>query len=192
MLRTSKFRDLALQRQENKRKRDEIVNENIRSHLWNDGKLNSEDETTCSKEILEQYKLYVELADRVSQRRGIANSFFLLVNSSSVVILGSLGVSFQDASPWLFVFPTVILVCICVVWSYLVRSYSQLNSGKWKVVGALEERLPASPWWKAEWQALGEGKDRSLYWPLTHLEQWVPWIFILLYAGTLSIVLTHV
>ena len=25
------------------------------------------------------------------------------------------------------------------------------------VVGALEERLPASPYWKAEWQVLGEG-----------------------------------
>lgn len=192
MLGVSSFKECVLRRKKKKKKREKRVNKRIRSDLWNGDKGDVTEGITYSQGVLEQYKLYVELADRVSQRRGIANSFFLLVNSSAVIILGSLGVSFQDASPWLFVFPTVILVCICVVWFYLVRSYSQLNSGKWKVVGALEERLPASPWWRAEWQALGEGKDRSLYWPLTHLEQWVPWIFILLYAGTLAIVLTQV
>lgn len=192
MLGVSSFKECVLRRKKKKKKREKRVNKRIRSNLWNGDKDDVTEGITYSQGVLEQYKLYVELADRVSQRRGIANSFFLLVNSSAVIILGSLGVSFQDASPWLFVFPTVILVCICVVWFYLVRSYSQLNSGKWKVVGALEERLPASPWWRAEWQALGGGKDRSLYWPLTHLEQWVPWIFVLLYAGTLAIVLTQV
>ena len=138
---------------------------------------------------MEQYKLYVELADRVSQRRGVANSFFLLVNSAAVVILGSLGITLDQVSPWLLVFPTVVLVCICGVWLYMVRSYGQLTSGKWKVIGMMEERLPASPWWRAEWQALGEGKDRSLYWPLTHIEKWVPLVFVLLYIVMLTMAL---
>ncbi len=182
MLKRSERRTIAAEREE------QII-ENIHSNLWNDDKNDIKDDLTYGEALLEQYKLYVELADRVSQRRGVANSFFLLVNSSAVVILGSLGVSFKAASPWLFVFPTVILICICIVWFYLVRSYSQLNSGKWKVVGVMEERLPASPWWRAEWQALGAGKDRSLYWPLTHLEKWVPLVFVLLYAGMLAIAL---
>ena len=71
----------------------------------------------------------------------------------------------------------------------MVKSYGQLNTGKWQVVGVMEERLPASPWWRAEWQALGEGKDRSLYWPLTHIEKWVPLVFVLLYVGMLTIAL---
>ena len=185
----SSLKEFASCRKERKNKRDKQINEKIRSNLWNDDRDNVAEEITYSQGLLEQYKLYVELADRVSHRRGVANSYFLLMNSSAVVILGSLGVSFQNTSRWFFVFPTVILICICIVWFYLVRSYSQLNSGKWKVVGALEERLPSSPWWKAEWQALGEGKDRSLYWPFTHIEKWVPWIFVLLYVGTLTIVL---
>ena len=161
----------------------------IRSNLWNDDEDVQQASLTYSSALMEQYKLYVELADRVSQRRAVANSFFLLVNSAAVVILGSLGVSLDQVSSWLLVFPTVILVCICGVWFYMVKSYGQLNTGKWQVVGVMEERLPASPWWRAEWQALGEGKDRSLYWPLTHIEKWVPLVFILLYIGMLTIAL---
>lgn len=165
---------------------DKSITNRIRSNLWNDIEDNQHECLTYSGALMEQYKLYVELADRVSERRGVANSFFLLVNSAAVVILGSLGISLDPKSPWLLVFPTVILICICGAWFYIVKSYSQLNSVKWEVVGVMEERLPASPWWRAEWQALGEGKDRSRYWPLTHVERWVPLVFILLYIGVLT------
>ena len=168
---------------------DQDMSAKIRSNLWNDDEDVQQASLTYSSALMEQYKLYVELADRVSQRRAVANSFFLLVNSAAVVILGSLGVSLDQVSSWLLVFPTVILVCICGVWFYMVKSYGQLNTGKWQVVGVMEERLPASPWWRAEWQALGEGKDRSLYWPLTHIEKWVPLVFVLLYVGMLTIAL---
>ena len=161
----------------------------IRSTLWNDLEDIEPSSMTYSTALMEQYKLYVELADRVSQRRGVANSFFLLVNSTAVVILGSLGVSLDQMSSWFLGFTTVVLILICGAWFYIVKSHSQLNSGKWKVVGVMEERLPASPWSRAEWNALGEGRDRSLYWPLTHIEKWVPLVFILLYIGMLTIAL---
>jgi hypothetical protein len=45
----------------------------------------------------------------------------------------------------------------------------------------MEERLPASPYWAAEWAALGEGRDPARYWPLTHLEQWIPALFAAVY-----------
>lgn len=67
---------------------------------------------------------------------------------------------------------------LCLAWFWLVRSYRQLNSGKFAVIGALEKRLPASPWWNGEWKALrGEERDKSTYWALTHLEIWVPLLF---------------
>ncbi len=76
-----------------------------------------------------------------------------------------------------------VLALQCLVWFWTIRSYRQLNAGKWAVVGALERRLPASPWWSAEWAALGRGEDPARYWPLTHLEQWVPLLFALAYVG---------
>jgi hypothetical protein len=71
-----------------------------------------------------------------------------------------------------------------------VRSYRQLNTAKFKVVGALEDRLPASPYWHAEWVALGEGKDWRKYLPLTHLEQWVPVLFGLVYVIGFGVVVS--
>ena len=41
--------------------------------------------------------------------------------------------------------------------------------------------MPASPYYRAEWLALGEGKDPKLYWPLSHIEKWIPILFALLY-----------
>jgi hypothetical protein len=54
-------------------------------------------------------------------------------------------------------------------------------------VGALEERLPASPWWRAEWLALGEGRDRRKYWPLTHVERWIPALFAVIYVAGFTV-----
>ena len=33
--------------------------------------------------LLEQYKIYVEMADRISARRGLANTFFLTLNTAA-------------------------------------------------------------------------------------------------------------
>ena len=71
----------------------------------------------------------------------------------------------------------------CAAWFWIVRSYRQLNAAKWAVVGAFERRLPASPWWSAEWVALGEGRDPARYLPISHVEQWIPPLFAAAYAG---------
>ena len=88
----------------------------------------------------------------------------------------------QVGKPWLAI-PLIALLGGCFAWYYLVRSYRQLNTAKYEVVGALEERLPASPYWRAEWWALGEGKDPARYWPLSHIEQWLPILFAGTYLG---------
>lgn len=154
----------------------------VRPNLWNDG-AGAGKQVTFDEALLEQYKLYVEMADRVSQRRGTANAFFLSVNSLAAVVVGTLWADPPEASTWFLIFPLIILEGVCVAWFWIVRSYRQLNAGKWMVVGALEERLPASPWWRAEWIALGQGEDQSKYWPLTHLEQWIPCLFAVTYAA---------
>ena len=134
--------------------------------------------------ILEQYKLYVEMADRVSARRGLTNTFFLTLNTGVFALIGALaGWKERPAvSPGILLLPLVIAVGQCVAWWWLVRSYRLLNGAKFKVVGALEERLPSSVYWRAEWVALGEGKDWRKYLPLSHLEQWVPILFALVYV----------
>jgi hypothetical protein len=140
--------------------------------------------------LLEQYKLYVEMADRISARRGLTNSFFLTLNTGIVGLIAALHKAPTGAGAWWLAIPLVAILGECYAWFYLVRSYRLLNGAKYRVVGALEERLPASPFWRAEWWALGEGRNRRLYWPLSHIEQWIPALFALTYiAGFLAIFL---
>ncbi|WP_245791148.1 RipA family octameric membrane protein [Actinacidiphila rubida] len=131
--------------------------------------------------VLEQYKLYVEMTDRVSARRATMNAFFLSLNSTvgtAVAFVWGL----QKSSVGLLVFPLLVLLVMSGTWFCLLRSYRQLNSAKFAVIGALEERLPTSPYWRGEWKALGEGADRGRYWPMSQLEQCVPLVFAALYV----------
>lgn len=131
--------------------------------------------------LLDQYKIYAEMADRISARRGLANAFFLTLNTTIASAIGALWQQPSRTSAWLAVAPLIALLGQCLAWFWILRSYRQLNSAKYAVVGALERRLPASPYWEAEWTALGHGKDPAQYWPLTSVEQWVPFLFGLLY-----------
>ncbi|UUU23068.1 RipA family octameric membrane protein [Streptomyces sp. DSM 40750] len=132
--------------------------------------------------LFEQYKLCVETADRVSARRGAANTFFLSLNSAiATAMVGGLGPRPGRVSVWLLLAGLLILVGQCVAWYLMVRSYRQLNTAKWAVIGAFENRLPAYAYSRAEWTELGEGEDWRRYVPLTRLEQWVPPLFVAAY-----------
>jgi hypothetical protein len=129
------------------------------------------------------------MADRISARRALTNTFFLTLNTAVFTLIGIFLQNHQRAATGLLVFPLIALLGQCAAWLYLVRSYRQLNTAKYEVIGQLEERLPASPYWRAEWKALGEGKDRSKYWPLSHIEQWIPTLFAATYLAGFFIVM---
>ncbi|MDE0199668.1 MAG: hypothetical protein OXK78_15800 [Caldilineaceae bacterium] len=130
--------------------------------------------------LFEQYKICVEMADRVSARRMLANSFFAGVHTTLAIAFTVLLKEKVLQSSLLIFVPLVALLLLCYLWWSVVNSYRQLNSGKYKVVLALEQMLPVAPY-HAEWIALGEGKDRKLYRPLTYEEKWVPVCFGVLY-----------
>jgi hypothetical protein len=151
----------------------------IRDHLWTLEEHLSPSPT--SDRLLEQYKVYVEMADRISARRASTNTFFLTLNTAVFALVGALSAKDLRGDP-LILIPVLALLVQCGAWLFLLRSYRQLNAAKYAVIGAMEERLPASPYYRGEWRALGEGRDRRRYWPLSHLEQWTPIAFAVLYA----------
>ena len=136
--------------------------------------------TEFENHLFDQYKLYVEMADRISARRMLANSFFVGVHTTLTIAFTVL-IKENMLKPTLLIFaPFVALMLFCYVWERVVNSYRQLNSGKYKVVRVLEQMLPVAPY-DAEWIMLGEGKNKKLYRPLTSVEKWVPRCFGLLY-----------
>jgi hypothetical protein len=132
----------------------------------------------------ELYKLAVEMADRISARRGIANSFFLTVNTGIVAVLGS-----QDVRWYL---PAAGIV-FAVTWWALLKSYRDLNSAKFAIILAMEERLPVRVYGD-EWDRLrrdparfGFGREALRAWlgqyrELGRVERVVPWVFAAIYA----------
>lgn len=132
--------------------------------------------------LFEQYKLYVEMADRVSARRMLANSFFVAANTTFAIAFTVLLRTDMLKTELLIGVPLLALLLLCYVWNRVMKSYSQLNSGKYKIVRELEQILPVAPY-DAEWLVLGEGNDRKLYKPLTDIENWVPVCFVLLYVS---------
>ncbi|MFG1609275.1 hypothetical protein [Actinoplanes sp. NPDC049265] len=139
--------------------------------------------------LMEQYKIYVEMTDRVSARRSLNNTFFLVVNAGIIAGFGPIA-SYLERGGVVVLIPLVMLIFQCAVWYFTLRSYRQLGSVKYRVIGVLEERLPASPYWSAEWKAVGQGKRQGLYLPITRLEQVTPAIFGIAYLVVLLLVAT--
>jgi hypothetical protein len=82
------------------------------------------------------------MADRVSARRGLTNTFFLTLNTGIFTVIGLVAKESSDLDSWVLVFPLIVVLGECAAWWWLVRSYRQLNSAKFVVVGLLEKRLP--------------------------------------------------
>lgn len=137
-------------------------------------------------ELLELYKLHAELADRVSQRREGANRLYVSILTGLLVAIAAIvrwgGEDLQTFTPWLLGIAGLLGTGLCTSWYIVIRSYRQLNSGKFAVLGELESRL-AFPFFRKEWEILEQGKSFKKYWKLTVAETTLPFLFGIVYAG---------
>jgi hypothetical protein len=133
--------------------------------------------------LLAQYQLYVDSIEKISDRRQNANNYFLTINTVLFSVF-SLMLKNNDCSSDVFllelIFP-IIGIIFCVIFWYLIRAYKQLNAGKFEILHKIEEKLPISIY-KSEWLILGEGKNKKLYYPFSHIELFIPWVFGFMYA----------
>lgn len=147
--------------------------------------------TDSSKDqLLEIYKLHTELADRVSQRREGANRLHVSLLSGFLVFLAALlrfG-SGEVTTPTLLLFSGIIGMAISGSWYIVIRSYRQLNTGKFAALDELEQKLDY-PFFRREWQLLERGGNRNRYWKLTVVETFLPSIFFVLFFSFLVIAL---
>jgi hypothetical protein len=132
----------------------------------------------------ELYKLAVEMADRISARRSLANSFFLSVNTGVMALLGTQNVRWYLAAAG---------IVMCVTWWALLKSYQELNRAKFAIILAMETRLPAQVYGD-EWAELHRKSVQfalrpaalvpwlAQYRELGYIERIVPWVFTLIYV----------
>jgi hypothetical protein len=142
-----------------------------------------------SASVFEQYSLAIEMADRISARRGAANGFYF--TAASALLATSEGLTLSIAA--------IAGMALSVAWWLQLTSYRNLNAAKWTVIGTLEQRLPVHPF-TDEWNILkGEGVERAAEnWPLLRsvlkplgryvelsiVEQVVPVVYLGLFIAT--------
>jgi hypothetical protein len=132
--------------------------------------------------LLEQYKIYIGSVEKVSDRRQKANEFFLGLNTALVALLGFVATkTIQSHITVLLALSSLAGITMCYLWYRIILSYKGLNTGKLNVIHAIEARLPLALY-DTEWEALERGENKKIYWPFTHIELYVPWIFIAIYA----------
>ena len=135
-------------------------------------------------ELLEIYKLHAELADRVSQRREGANRLYVSLLVGLMVFVAALMRYGTGDVPAKIVLGSIgtIGALLSVSWYVVIRSYRQLNTGKFAALHELEEKL-AYAFFTREWELLAEGRDRQRYWKLTVVEISLPCIFFVLFLN---------
>lgn len=142
---------------------------------------------------MELYKLAVEMADRVSARRGVANAFFLTVQTTFVAVAGLAFPELSESPWWASLAVSLAGVTLSATWWMQLRSYRDLNTAKFTVINKLEEHLPVRIFCD-EWEELKRDRIpawRRRYAELGMSERVVPLVFavvhLLLLVGTLAL-----
>lgn len=142
--------------------------------------------------LLEQYKLYVEMADRVSARRTDASKLYISLLTGLLVVIPLVleqgtPVDMQNIA---FLAMGFLGLALCSVWILNIRSYKQLNSLKFKVIHEMEQKLPF-PCYDREWEILREEKESRSYLRLSKIEQYVPLLLMIPYLILLIYTFLH-
>ena len=149
----------------------------ISDDLWNEA-ADAMDNEAYQRSLMEQYKICVEISDRISARRSWLNTFFITVNT---VVLGTIGLSLSRSSSvpqaGLLLITLFGLLFLCYAWLRLAQSYRHLTKVKSAVIKALESRLPCNITWLTEKNQIGRKSNA-----LAQMEILLPFFFAILYV----------
>lgn len=126
-------------------------------------------------QTLELYKIMVSSSESLVSRRQAVNTFFLTMNGALLTAFGLIVKS--SGTDRLSAMGICVLAVagaiLCGAWRSLLRSFGQLNKGKFQVINTIERYLKTAIY-AAEWEALGRGEDPKIYRSFTSREIWVP------------------
>ena len=133
-------------------------------------------------DLLEQYKLYVQSAENVSARRVSTVRYLLTVNAAIVALYGFQAANLDQI--YLLIPVATAGLVVSVISHLIVRSYRNLNTLKFRVIHEIEQHLPLALY-DYEWQIVERGHG-SVYRPVSHIELWIPIVFLVLHISALA------
>ena len=128
---------------------------------------------------LEQYKLYVGIADRLRDRRDRLHAYFIGLNTAAISVLALIIVSdtkYETARSLLAASLAIpFWAAINLTWFYLLRVHRSTARLKGEVIHELEVKLPKKPW-------TAEQSRKPKNWlDSTAIELFFPWLFAVPY-----------
>ncbi len=134
--------------------------------------------------LLDQYKLYVDMHDKVVERRGRTNNFYISLLSGALAFISILGNEKilninRSIDPLVIVFLVGLLgLSLCFLWLINIRGYAFLIRRKVKVIREMEKYLPFYAYCREEvlWrEEIGERFTKALR--ISTTEQFVSIVF---------------
>jgi len=97
--------------------------------------------------LMEQYKLYVEMVDRLSARRVLVNNSFITLTGAAAIAYAAAPTSFAGGPGVFFqIGITVASILLAILWRETIVYYRHLSDAKFLVIHEMEELLPARPY----------------------------------------------
>jgi|SRR5690348_2862795 len=151
----------------------------------------------------QQYRLFVDTAERNSDRRASTQRFYTAMHTSLLtllIVVGGYGLLGQNTSldgqrpdgsvvanqvqAPIVIAACVIGVMLAILWHAHLQAFRRLSAAKFKIINDMEEDMPYQAFMR-EWEALN-GADPGMkrrHVQLTALERVVPLIAILFYMA---------
>jgi hypothetical protein len=85
--------------------------------------------------LLEQYKIYIDSSEKISDRRQRSNEFFSGLNTILVGLLGVASSQFSSSNTSaLIISASIAGITMCYFWYRIIRAYRGLNGGKFRIL----------------------------------------------------------
>ena len=148
-------------------------------------------ENNCQETVLlEEYKLYVTLTDKLMDRRERTHRFYISVHSILIAVLSMFAGGTASKVPGLLigtppqkgmlVLGSFLGAVLCGLWWLNVWAYRRLSQARYQVIQDLERLLPYQCF-QREWEILGKGKNFKRYPSLTRIESLIPLVLLTIY-----------
>jgi len=110
--------------------------------------------------LIEQYKLYVDSAQKISEARNQTNKFFISVLS---VIITLVALFIENVDKTYKSICTLVIgifgLVLCMIWASSILSYKKLNAAKFVVIHEIEKNLPIACFEK-EWEIVQKSSNK--------------------------------
>ena len=135
--------------------------------------------------LTEIYKLQVQQANNISNRRTVTNRFYLLVMSALAVIFSTfirqddqVPFGLQKVVPveWIIAIFGMLGITLSWIWCLSINSYLRVNSRKYEALKEMEHKLEYN-FFETEWKYLGDQEKKKTYWHRSRIELTTPGFF---------------